>query len=47
MATRTEMVNRASSWEEMVKAVKAIYRERKCADTIGAVQVPWAGHFQC
>ena len=22
-------------------------RERKCADTIGAVLVPWAGHFQC
>jgi len=21
--------------------------ERKCADTIGTVQVPWAGHFQC
>jgi len=23
------------------------YRERKCADTIGTVLVPWAGHFQC
>ena len=23
------------------------YRERKCADTIGTVPVPWAGHFQC
>ena len=22
------------------------YRERKCADTIGTVPVPWAGHFQ-
>jgi len=22
-------------------------RERKCADTIGTVVVPWAGHFQC
>jgi len=22
-------------------------RERKCADTIGTVSVPWAGHFQC
>jgi len=22
------------------------YRERKCADTIGTVLVPWAGHFQ-
>jgi len=22
-------------------------RERKCADTIGTVPVPWAGHFQC
>ena len=21
--------------------------ERKCADTIGTVLVPWAGHFQC
>jgi len=21
-------------------------RERKCADTIGTVLVPWAGHFQ-
>jgi len=23
------------------------HRERKCADTIGRVPVPWAGHFQC
>ena len=23
------------------------YKERKCADTIGTVPVPWAGHFQC
>ena len=23
------------------------YRERKCADTIGTVAVPRAGHFQC
>ena len=22
-------------------------RERKCADTIGTVLLPWAGHFQC
>ena len=22
-------------------------RKRKCADTIGTVLVPWAGHFQC
>jgi len=22
-------------------------KERKCADTIGTVPVPWAGHFQC
>ena len=22
-------------------------REQKCADTIGTVLVPWAGHFQC
>ena len=22
------------------------HRERKCADTIGTVLVPWAGHFQ-
>jgi len=22
-------------------------RERKCADTIGTVTVPWTGHFQC
>jgi len=24
-----------------------IYRERKCADTIGTVSVPWADRFQC
>jgi len=24
-----------------------MHRERKCADTIGTVPVPWAGHFQC
>jgi len=23
-----------------------VYGERKCADTIGTVLVPWAGHFQ-
>jgi len=23
------------------------YRKRKCADRIGTVLVPWAGHFQC
>ena len=23
------------------------HRERKCADTIGTMLVPWAGHFQC
>ena len=23
------------------------YGERKCADTVGTVPVPWAGHFQC
>ena len=23
------------------------FRERKCADTIGIVLVPWAGPFQC
>ena len=22
-------------------------RERKCADTIGTVTIPWTGHFQC
>jgi len=22
-------------------------RERQCADTIGTVVLPWAGHFQC
>jgi len=22
-------------------------RERKCADTISTVQLPWDGHFQC
>jgi len=22
-------------------------RERKCADTIGTVLLPWAGYFQC
>jgi len=25
----------------------AYNRERKCADTIGTVLVPWAGHFHC
>jgi len=23
------------------------YKERECADTVGTVLVPWAGHFQC
>jgi len=23
------------------------HRERKCADMIGTVPVPWSGHFQC
>ena len=26
---------------------RKLYRERKCADTIGTVLVRWAGHFQC
>ena len=26
---------------------KKRYRERKCADTIGTVLVPWSGYFQC
>ena len=25
---------------------RSVYKERKCADTIGTVPVPWAGHFQ-
>jgi len=25
--------------------VRTLYRERKCADTIGTMLVPWAGHF--
>jgi len=24
-----------------------VHRERKCADTVGTVVVPWLGHFQC
>jgi len=28
-------------------ALDATYWERKCADTIGTVPVPWAGHFRC
>jgi len=28
-------------------ASHASHRELKCADTIGTVLVPWAGHFQC
>ena len=27
--------------------VSLSHRERNCADTIGTVPVPWAGHFQC
>ena len=23
------------------------HRERKCADTVGTVLVPWSGHLQC
>ena len=26
---------------------RRLYMERQCADTIGTVLVPWAGHFQC
>ena len=28
-------------------SLSEIHTERNCADTIGAVPVPWAGHFQC
>jgi len=28
------------------KIVYELHRERKCADTIGTVLVPWAGHFR-
>jgi len=27
--------------------VKFAWKVRKCAETIGTVPVPWAGHFQC
>jgi len=26
---------------------RRLYMERKCADTIGTVLVPWAAHFLC
>jgi len=29
-----------------VNSVVSCHREQKCADTIGTVLVPWAGHFQ-
>jgi len=39
---RTGLVDYSfESWREISN------RERKCADTIGTVLVPWAGHFQC
>ena len=25
----------------------SMHRERKCADTLDTVPVPWAGHFHC
>jgi len=28
-------------------SICSLHREQKCADTIGTVSVPWAGHFQC
>jgi len=39
-------------WRTAARASRAVcsqwmHRERKCADTIGTVPVPWAGHFQC
>jgi len=34
-----------SQWRTQHRT-KFFYRERKCADTIGTVLVPWAGYFQ-
>jgi len=33
-------------WPSDFRIKHADYRERKCADTIDTVLVPWAGHFQ-
>jgi len=42
---------RTSNWHTRIKHMTRsrvwYYRERKCADTIGTVPVPLAGHFQC
>ena len=29
------------------RAYRDYSRERKCADTIGTVLIPWADHFRC
>jgi len=41
--------NKYSKLQKQLPSVvnTVMYRERKCADTIGTVPVPWAGHFQC
>ena len=31
----------------VIPSADYLNRQRKCADTIGTVLVPWAGHFQC
>jgi len=33
--------------ERSPSANRPVNRERKCADTIGTLLVPWAGNFQC
>jgi len=42
---------RTSNWHTRIKHMTRsrvwYYRERKCADTIGTVPVPLAGHFRC
>ena len=37
------MTTQSAAWNNVV----ADPGERKCADVVGTVPVPWAGHFPC
>jgi len=36
-----------TKFNQIIKLKKFDFELHKCADTIGTVLVPWAGHFQC
>jgi len=45
--SRLPLCSAARTPGHMLVVCMYVHMERQCADTIGTVPVPWAGHFQC